>query len=54
MYLKELNVKEFTMIYQTYMTDDFPAIWCDIWHPVVSVCPKFKGETGNGHFVPIA
>lgn len=25
MYLKELNVKEFTMIYQTYMTDDFPA-----------------------------
>lgn len=25
MYLKELNVKEFTIIYQTYMTDDFPA-----------------------------
>jgi hypothetical protein len=24
MYLKELNVKEFTTIYQTYMTDDFP------------------------------
>lgn len=25
MYLKELNVKEFTNVYQTYMTDDFPA-----------------------------
>ena len=24
MYLKELDVKEFTTIYQTYMTDDFP------------------------------
>ena len=24
MYLKELNVKEFTIIYQTYMKDDFP------------------------------
>lgn len=25
MYLKELNVKEFTNIYQDYMTEDFPA-----------------------------
>lgn len=25
MYLKELNVKEFTIIYQTYMKDDFPS-----------------------------
>lgn len=24
MYLKELSVKEFTIIYETYMTDDFP------------------------------
>lgn len=25
MYLKELSVKEFTIIYETYMTDDFPS-----------------------------
>lgn len=25
MYLKELNVKDFTTIYETYMTDDFPS-----------------------------